>query len=475
MRVATILAKDVHTMQKDMDFAYPYADLIELRLDSLEFFDKEKIFALFKKTKKRPVILTLRRKDQGGFFSFSEEKRIKMLLELIAARPDFLDLEFDVSKEVIQNLKKRSKKTQIIGSFHDLKKTPDNLGSIFSQMKQKPFDHFKIVTTAHSSIDVLKVMHFLKRNSSTSNLSCMCTNKWGEISRIMAKACGSKMVYGYVNEKQITGQLSLEELEAIYHIPSGKDERPLYCLIGEPVDQSVGHIYHNRAFQKRALYVKIPLLKEQLAEFFSLESKSPLFSGMSVTTPLKEEIIPYLDTLSEDGMSIQAINTISLQKGKRVGDTTDGRGALDAIQNEILIDQATIAIMGTGPTARSIYSEALKRNAHVTFFSRDHFSARKKSFLQDAIIRDLSSMDKKEKFDIFIDATGTGIRNIPSCYEITKIPSCKAYMHLSLPSQQSLLYEEVQKRKGRWILGETMFVNQAKEQQRIWVKQACEG
>lgn len=472
MRVAVLLSENIWEIKAQMDLASPYADLFELRLDALSVLDLSVIKQIMSESSK-PLIFTLRRKDLGGFFRGSEEERILTLSKCLLLKPDYVDLEYDLSIQVIEDLRNCSRETQVIGSYHNLNYTPSDLSDIYERMKQKPFDHIKIVTTATSSLDVLSLMGFLKREKK-KNLSCMCIGKRGDISRILAKACGSEMVYGYVGEKKITGQISLEALHSLYHIPSGKDERKLFALIGEPLEQSIGHVFHNNAFQKEGLYVKIPISKEELKPFFALEDRNVLFCGFSVTTPLKEVVIPYMDEISPAAERASSVNTISYDHGVRKGDNTDGLGAMDAVETKMPIRFKTLAIIGTGPTARSIALEAKKRGAYVTLFSRDPVNAKKKFHHIDFQIEELSSLDSTREFDLFIDATGTGIGNIPPSYEEENVPICKVYMHLSLPSRETYLYGIVQNKNSLWISAEDVFVCQANVQQTLWRDAGCQ-
>lgn len=47
------------------------------------------------------------------------------------------------------------------------------------------------------------------------------------------------------------------------------------------------------------------------------------FSGLNITYPFKQQIIPYLDTLSVAAQSIGAVNTVVFKDGKRAGHNTD--------------------------------------------------------------------------------------------------------------------------------------------------------
>ena len=50
--------------------------------------------------------------------------------------------------------------------------------------------------------------------------------------------------------------------------------------------------------------------------------------GLNVTIPHKQSVIPLLDELTPTAQAIGAVNTISMQNGKLIGDNTDAPGFL---------------------------------------------------------------------------------------------------------------------------------------------------
>lgn len=99
------------------------------------------------------------------------------------------------------------------------------------------------------------------------------------------------------------------------------------------------------------------MTKRELPEGLSL-LKQLGFRGLSVTMPLKESILPFLDALDPEARSIGAVNTLVLENNQWVGFNTDGKGALNALGNVV---GQRIALVGTGGAAKAIAYEAHKR------------------------------------------------------------------------------------------------------------------
>lgn len=56
------------------------------------------------------------------------------------------------------------------------------------------------------------------------------------------------------------------------------------------------------------------------------------FTGLNITFPFKQAILPLLDELSEEARGIGAVNTVVLRDGKRVGHNTDCLGFAEGLR-----------------------------------------------------------------------------------------------------------------------------------------------
>ena len=124
-----------------------------------------------------------------------------------------------------------------------------------------------------------------------------------------------------------------------------------YGLIGE----KLGHSFSKEIHAEIGMYdyelKEIP--REKIKEFF--EEKD--FLGINVTIPYKEEVIPFLDWISEDAKKIGAVNTIVNRNGKLYGYNTDYYGAKNLIiKTGVEINNKKVLILGTGGTSKTLFS-----------------------------------------------------------------------------------------------------------------------
>lgn len=122
-----------------------------------------------------------------------------------------------------------------------------------------------------------------------------------------------------------------------------------YGLIGYPLIHSFSKSLHNKLGNND--YELCELKKEDLDKFMNDKN----FYGINVTIPYKQEVIKYLDHISDDAKNINAVNTIKNISGKLYGFNTDSLG-FEAMLKYYKIDvyDKNILILGTGATSETV-------------------------------------------------------------------------------------------------------------------------
>jgi 3-dehydroquinate dehydratase / shikimate dehydrogenase len=461
MLVAVVFALDFLSIESQIKKALKYTNLIELRLDYLKNLDFKKIKKLKEKFLKTSFIFTLRRKDQGGFYKKNERKRYQDIEKLISLNPKYFDLEYDIDSSFIKKLHLKYPKVKLILSYHEFIKTPDFF-SILQSMQRKDIFLYKIAVKENSSLDALKMLFFIKKANCFCNFVGISLGKNREFSRVLGKIFGNKFTYGFVDEKIIDGQLSLNELVNAYNFKSIDKDTKIFALIGDPIEQSIGHVFHNERFKKQnrnAVYVKIRLKKEELSFFFSIIKKLP-FRGLSVTMPLKEEVVKYLN---EDLSVVGIVNTILIKNKKLIGFNTDGKAALDIIEKRFLVKNKKIVIIGAGSTAKAIGFEAIKRKASVIIINRTKKRALEISKVLGCEGFGIEDFEKVQDYDVLINATSSSMQNILPI-DPKFIYKNKLVLDVVTYPKLTPFLKEAKKKNCEMIFGEEMFIAQAKMQ-----------
>lgn len=121
-----------------------------------------------------------------------------------------------------------------------------------------------------------------------------------------------------------------------------------YGCIGEHLSHSFSKEIHNALADYK--YELVELRREELTDFFHKKD----FKAINVTIPYKQDVIKFLDWISPEAESINAVNTIVNRDGKLYGYNTDFSGLKSLIEREnISLKGKKVAILGSGGTSNT--------------------------------------------------------------------------------------------------------------------------
>lgn len=149
-----------------------------------------------------------------------------------------------------------------------------------------------------------------------------------------------------------------------------------FGLIGYPLSHSFSGNYFTDKFQREnisgAVYELFPLEEiEKFPEFIS--SRSDL-SGLNVTIPYKEKIIPFLDELDETAKAVGAVNTLQFKiqnsRFKIVGHNTDIHGFRQSLKPFLTSAHERALILGTGGASKAVEYVLKQIGVECIFVSR---------------------------------------------------------------------------------------------------------
>ena len=160
------------------------ANMVELRLDYVASRVNIRRLLAERPEQDCQVIITCRRQEDGGKWSGSEEARMLLLREAIAEGVDYVDLEEDVANQI-----PRFGKTKRIISYHNFRKTPDNLRELHEQITQLDPDVIKLATMANDPHDNLRMLEAMQESEIPT--VAMCMGDIGTPSRILSPKFGA--------------------------------------------------------------------------------------------------------------------------------------------------------------------------------------------------------------------------------------------------------------------------------------------
>ena len=139
------------------------------------------------------------------------------------------------------------------------------------------------------------------------------------------------------------------------------------AVLGSPISHSRSPVLHRAAYAALGLdwsYDAIDVTTSDLAGFLDT-CRWPDWAGLSLTMPLKTDVLPLLDDVSETASLTRAANTIVFTEQGRAGHNTDVAGMQRALQEAHgggFVPQRG-AIIGSGATARSALAALARMGA----------------------------------------------------------------------------------------------------------------
>ena len=147
--------------------------------------------------------------------------------------------------------------------------------------------------------------------------------------------------------------------------------KKIYGLVGKNINYSFSKGYFLEKFKKEEIsdsdYLNFDIDRIDLIEDIFKNNK---LSGLNVTIPYKEKIIPFIDELSPVAKEIGSINTICFEDSRKIGHNTDIYG-FDKTLSEINIGNINYAlVLGTGGASKAITYVLSKRKIKYNLVSR---------------------------------------------------------------------------------------------------------
>ena len=384
------------------------SDAVELRVDlledpqnpnappSVEYVANQ--LAILHSSTSLPVIFTIRTQSQGGKFPDNAPLEVVASMYHLALRMgvEFLDLEIQFPDRLLRQISEAKGHTKIVASHHDPGNTLSWENGSWTQFFHKALlygDIVKLVGVATSQECNLQLAQFKRSAESTRHetpLIAINMGLDGQLSRIQ-NGFLTPVSHPALPFKAAPGQLSAAEIRSALAL-HGVIKPKQYYLFGSPIAQSKSPAMHNTLFKAIGLpHTYSPFETSKAADLERI-LRSDTFGGASVTIPLKLDIVPYLDSISDDAKLIGAVNTIvagpstpsAKNEGGRhlAGRNTDWQG-----MTRVLLEagaqpshQQSGLVIGGGGTARAaIYA------LHAMGYAPIYVLGRSKTKIQELV------------------------------------------------------------------------------------------
>jgi 3-dehydroquinate dehydratase/shikimate dehydrogenase len=445
-------------------------DLIELRIDSIRDLNLSQIL----KQPRPPVIVTNRLLSEGGRFSGSADEQFDILSQAARLGAEYIDIEFAWGKGFIQELSRINPKSRIIVSYHNFAETPNNLVKIYRKLFSAGAYAVKITTMANDISDNKRMFELLAlAHKERRRLIGLCMGEKGQASRILSAIYGGYLTYAprQIEDSTAPGQVCAENLIKTFSVPMLNRETKIFGLVGNPVSRSKGIYYHNSLFRKRhcnAVYVNF--LTDDVRTFFTNFRND--VTGLSVTMPFKEAVIPHLDGFDPLTGNLGMVNTILRKRRRLIGFNTDLPAIVSLLKHRIHPRGKTAIVLGTGGISATMAFAARSLGALTTIMGRNIDKTRS---LANRLGCSYAPISELSEFNCNILMNGTSIGMNPDSDPALIPPNyLKANMVVFdavYGSSETPLIRDAKKKGCVTIPGIELFERQASLQSRLFLEQ----
>jgi shikimate dehydrogenase len=207
-----------------------------------------------------------------------------------------------------------------------------------------------------------------------------------------------------------------------------------YGLIGYPLGHSFSRKFFTEKFAKEGIdaqYLNFEI--PSIEEFPEIIKNNPTLKGLNVTIPYKQQVMQYLDDISEEAKAIGAVNVVKCQLSTvncqlhLTGYNSDVIGFVESIKPLLKPHHKKALILGTGGASKAIrYGLEKKLGMKTLFVSR---SARKGMITYEEVTAEVL-----KEYEVIVNCSPVGM--------YPHVDECPALPYEAL-NENNLLYDLV--------------------------------
>lgn len=197
----------------------------------------------------------------------------------------------------------------------------------------------------------------------------------------------------------------------------------LAAVVANPIKHSISPFIHNSAFEAtntNGVYLAWEVDATELAETVANIRRYQMY-GINLSMPYKEQVIAYLDQLSEEACLIGAVNTVVNREGTLIGYNTDGKGFFKSLPS-FKISRKRMILLGAGGAAKAILAQAILDGvSQISVFVRSSSMEKTRPYLEKIqnttgfrvdlfALEDIQELqDSITQADLLVNATSVGM------------------------------------------------------------------
>lgn len=243
-----------------------------------------------------------------------------------------------------------------------------------------------------------------------------------------------------------------------------------FGLIGKPLVHSFSQHYFTQKFQEESIDAAYGLYELDKIEDLKLLLQQKAFSGLNVTIPYKQSVLPYLAELDETARAVGAVNVIKFvrRSGEVVlkGYNSDVIGFHDSLVPLLRPYHKRALVFGTGGASKAVEYVLSRLGIEVQLVSRQ---------AKDSVLSyEQITPEVLQSYQLLVNATPLGtFPHVDTCVDIPyqNITNKHLLYDLVYNPQETLFLRYGKERGAQVMNGYAMLRGQAEAAWEIWNKQ----
>ena len=379
------IAPESHTLGKaDLHNAEPQCDVVEIRLDNLKRIPN--VSELIE-VRKKPVMISCRRQQDGGNWKRDEHERVTILRQAIADGPEFVDLEIDIAAKI----PRYGPAMRVVSYTHRDGPLPD-LKAVYQQACDADADIVKITANTPTLESAWPLILALNFNGKVPVIVSGTGDAGLTLSLVSCKL-GSPFVYAALERgmEVQAGQICIRELTEIYRWQDINKQTHLVAVLGHESAQVKTVRALNSAFAALHLNIRcLPVDSQQIERmmemFENLHIKAILLDPQN-----RENMLRVADHLEKSAEIAQQADMLLKSDRGWTAYSTLWRSALIALEETLggtrptakPLDNRNVLVIGANSTTRAAIFAAKRRDTVLSITAGDNKRAQMLSQLFD--------------------------------------------------------------------------------------------
>jgi 3-dehydroquinate dehydratase/shikimate dehydrogenase len=351
-------------------------DLIELRLDR---FEKAPEVSELLAARRKPVIMSCRRPQDGGDWQGTEAERLALLRQCIVSKADYVEIELDVADQI-----RPFPPSQRVISYTNLSEMPADIAEIYNEARGKQPDVIKLTTLARTPEEAWPLVQILAR--STVPTVVVGVGRASVMLAVLGKKLGAPWTYAALElgMEIYPGQPTAHALDAVYHYRAIERSTRLIGVTGFGECATATVAVLNAALAHGALPVRCWPLAMDSPRLLRKVAKAAKLAAIVMDDKNQQAALAITEDLATAAEEAQVADLLLYKKHRWRGYYTTGRAAIATLEavlkarapSDKPLQNRMVMIAGVNAPVTGLARALQARGAAVILASRDRDRAK---------------------------------------------------------------------------------------------------